>query len=207
MSIIIASGEAISKSPINNSKSKQMFSFPKSLRFSKLNSSYEGAKFYDLPDVLSKRSTSFGLGKKYDFTQGKKNTQALFYDHKSDFDLNNSFTPRYSFGIGRDKYEKVYHECNKYIDKLIPGPGKYNILKQFGSDAFKYSMKGRNNSTGKELTTPGPGAYPNSIQINDKGKYFLSKVANIAQINFGADKSKRSQFDGIRYYLLLLISK
>lgn len=33
MSLVIASGEQISKSPINNSKSKQMYSFPKAQRF------------------------------------------------------------------------------------------------------------------------------------------------------------------------------
>ncbi len=36
MSIVVASGEAISRSPINNSKTKQMFSFPKSHRFNEL---------------------------------------------------------------------------------------------------------------------------------------------------------------------------
>lgn len=36
MSVIVASGESISKSPINQSKSKQMFSFPKALRFPEL---------------------------------------------------------------------------------------------------------------------------------------------------------------------------
>ena len=36
MSIIIASGEQICKSPLNNSQSKQMFSFGKSERFQKL---------------------------------------------------------------------------------------------------------------------------------------------------------------------------
>jgi hypothetical protein len=33
MSIIIANGEKISKSPLNTSISKQMYSFPKSQRF------------------------------------------------------------------------------------------------------------------------------------------------------------------------------
>jgi hypothetical protein len=35
MSIIIACGEKISKSPTNNSTAKQMFSFPKAERFPK----------------------------------------------------------------------------------------------------------------------------------------------------------------------------
>ena len=35
MSVIIASGEQISKSPINKSLSKQMYSFPREERFGK----------------------------------------------------------------------------------------------------------------------------------------------------------------------------
>jgi len=35
MSVIIASGEVINKSPLNHSQSKQMFSFPKAERFKK----------------------------------------------------------------------------------------------------------------------------------------------------------------------------
>lgn len=39
MSIIVASGDVISKSPLNHSTSKQMFSFPKAGRFNKLKGS------------------------------------------------------------------------------------------------------------------------------------------------------------------------
>ena len=35
MSVIVVSGEAISKSPQNQSKSKQMYTFPREERFSK----------------------------------------------------------------------------------------------------------------------------------------------------------------------------
>lgn len=36
MSIIVSKGDQISKSPLNHSKSKQMFSFPRAERFEKL---------------------------------------------------------------------------------------------------------------------------------------------------------------------------
>jgi hypothetical protein len=39
MSIIVATGDAISKSPLNMSKSKQLFSFPRSERFEKIKQS------------------------------------------------------------------------------------------------------------------------------------------------------------------------
>ncbi len=36
MSVIVAKGEQICKSPVNNSKSKQLYSIPKEERFKKL---------------------------------------------------------------------------------------------------------------------------------------------------------------------------
>jgi hypothetical protein len=39
MSIIVASGEQISRSPLNQSTSKQMFSFPKAERFQRVKTS------------------------------------------------------------------------------------------------------------------------------------------------------------------------
>jgi hypothetical protein len=46
MSIIIASGEQISKSPLNTSKSKQLFSFPKTERFREYHD--KGLLFFNL---------------------------------------------------------------------------------------------------------------------------------------------------------------
>jgi hypothetical protein len=48
MSIVIVTGDKISKNPLNTSKSKQLYSFPKSERFrdTKVNLC---DKFYDVP--------------------------------------------------------------------------------------------------------------------------------------------------------------
>ena len=59
-------------SAINNSKGKARYTFGKNPRFS-----YNGKKpindtvGYDLPDVKSMRSTSFGFGRKSDFSANK----------------------------------------------------------------------------------------------------------------------------------------
>jgi hypothetical protein len=104
MSIIIAAGETISKSPLNNSPSKMMYSFPKTQRFF-----YQKRPvcdtLYVCPDNKPKRSTSFGYGNKYDFTK-TKNT-APYYNLPTDFDPKKSYHPKYSFGISRSFYEKV----------------------------------------------------------------------------------------------------
>ena len=43
----------------------------------------------------------------------------------------------------RDKFEKAYCEGTKMNDPNVPGPGKYSYLKPFGSDAVKFSIKGK----------------------------------------------------------------
>ncbi len=48
MSIIIATGDAISKSPLNQSTSKQMYSFPKAGRFNRINNSRYLNYFYKI---------------------------------------------------------------------------------------------------------------------------------------------------------------
>ena len=198
MSVIVATGEAISKSPINSSKSKQMFSFSKSSRFPKVDRRNYSDAIYSLPEIKTKRSTTFGLGNKYDFTKGQKGINSQFYSNGTDFDKEHPYSPCFTFGAGRDKYEKVYYESNKMLDKSIPGPAKYYYLKPFGWDAAKFSMKGRNNNTSNSKTSketsPGPGFYKNIYAINEKGKYPMSNVENIKSFSLINDKMKRFNY-------------
>ena len=193
MSIIVASGQQISNSPLNHSKTKQMFSFGKAERFPKIRSSGYSGVFYNLPEVRMSRYTTLGKGNKSDFTAGAKNKSPVFYEPKSDFDQAHPHSPRYTFGLGRDKFAKAYCEGTKMFDKDIPGPGKYTYLKPFGSDACKFSIKGKHNraKSVEMKSTPGPGEYKEMIQINKAGKFPSSKFENIHEVNFGADKSKR----------------
>ena len=148
--------------------------------------------FYNLPSVNSNRSTSLGRGEKYDFTRNGRGKNPQFYNLPSDFDPKKPHTPSWSFGISRSYYEKVYYESSKFVDKNNPGPGKYNHIKPFGSDAFKFSMFGKGNSKTFSQTAkcPGPGEYP-IVSINTKGKYPLSNMKNATTIVFGLSKEKR----------------
>lgn len=65
------------------------------------------------------------------------------YQPKSDFDKNDPHARAFSFGIAREAYSKVYIKENPPLDKSIPGPGTYSIPPKIGSEASKYSMKGR----------------------------------------------------------------
>ena len=200
MSIIIAAGEQISRSPLNTSSAHQMYSFPKSERFKSYSKTYCD-KFYDLPSVKSTRTTSFGFGTKSDFTKKDKQIKTDFNYLDSDFNQKHPHGPKYSFpAAGREKYEKVYMENGKILDKTVPGPGKYNYLKSFGSDALKFTMKGRIdpnrivNPKVVKTTMPGPWAYDIAIQINSKGKYPISNIQNFNSIRYNFDKEKRFKY-------------
>jgi len=63
MSKVFAVSTDVSKSPLNSSKSKQLFSFPKSPRFDKpkiLND-----RFYDFNTTLSSRAPGIGVGDRF----------------------------------------------------------------------------------------------------------------------------------------------
>jgi hypothetical protein len=104
MSVIIAQGDVINKSPLNTSTSKAMYSFPKTKRFLDFKNT-TCDQFYKLPEVRSTRAASIGRGTKYDFTKGKSG--APFYTLPTDFDLKKPHSPMYTFGVSRGFYEKV----------------------------------------------------------------------------------------------------
>lgn len=72
MSIVESTAEQINRSPLNTSTSKFLYSFPKADRFNGMNRTGSSDLFYTLPDSKNMRSTSFGFGKKFDFTSHSK---------------------------------------------------------------------------------------------------------------------------------------
>jgi len=187
----------ISKSPLNHSKSKQLYSFSKSERFPKLkDSGFSSTYFYNLPDVRTMRAASIGKGDKYDFTKENKDKNPNIYNSKSDFDTKAPHSPQWTFGLSRECFEKVYYETNKTIDKNVPGPGKYDYLKPFGNDANKFSIRGKGDHKGLSASSkvPGPGEYP-ILSMNPTGKYPYSNVKNATNIVWGSSKSPRFNYN------------
>ena len=175
----VISGEPICNSPLNHSKSKYMYSFGKAQRFPIINRAYGGSFFYNLPSMKTKRSTSIGYGTKYDFTRDAKSKSPVFYNYKSDFDQKNPSGPRYSFGLGRDRMYKS-------TDIPGPGPANYNVLKPFGRDGIKYTMRIKYNRSSSmvNIGSPGPGAYSAVTKINPNGTYIVSKNENVHPVEF-----------------------
>ena len=189
--------QQITNMTINQSTAKQMYSFSRSPRFPSTSRKGMCDTFYTLPSLSSTRAASIGYGTKYDFTRDSKGKNPEFYGVKRDFDPNNIRGLRYSFGIERDAYDKVYCDTNKVPDRSTPGPGTYNVRKNLGADAPKYSMLARYHMTGranKKSDLPGPGAYPSALCITEDGRYPLSTVKNTTSMNFGVTKSQRFNY-------------
>ena len=205
MSVIIKAGSDICKANTNTSTAKYQYTFPKAARFPERKvdkSKYGEYTFYSLPSTLSKRFTKFGYGTKCDFTKAGKNTANKFYSTGTDFDMKNPHSPKYSFANGRDKYGKVFLETAKPFDKEIPGPGKYNILKEFGWDAPKVSFKRKYDNPetrkkkgeGEEDKNKDQKLSNVTIQIRPNGKYAVSQIPNVNSLKFDKDRSRRTKF-------------
>ena len=212
MSVILKCGLDICRANTNTSTAKQMYTFSKAARFPPDKTFGHSQEFYDLPSTLSKRYTKMGYGNKSDFTLTDKNYKAELYDKGSDFNPQKPYGPKYSFPNGREKYGKVYLDSVKLFDKDVPGPGKYNYLKPFGSNAPKYTFRGRNEGAEKKKNENAkddkgdnenkeqndknekPYITNNPLQINVQGKYPLSSVRNVNSMRMGNDKTKRSDY-------------
>ena len=193
MSIQLYTQEQIVNHVENASPTKFMYSFSRAERFPPLKRTGKSDTFYTLPSVRMNRIASFGYGNKSDFTKST-NIKTEFVNVKRDFDVGNQRGLKYSFGLGRDAFKKAFCPGYKNDDNNIPGPSKYNVRKELGSDAPKYSMHakcGTRGWTNKYMNTPAPGTYQPVVKINDKGKYPVSNISNIKVSNFGISHTNR----------------
>lgn len=149
-----------------------------------------------MPSSIIKRGTTLGKGNKFDFMKEGKSKCSQFYNLGSDFDQKKAHSPRFTFGISRDHYNKVYYEDSKIIDKNIPGPGNYDVLKPFGLDAQKFSIRGRSGEieNSKKFIVPGPGEYA-QVSTSKSGKYPLSKYKNTLNIIWSYNKSNKFEYE------------
>ena len=178
---------------INTSTSKQMYKFNKAIRFKSYKKPYD-ALYYDLPSVKDRFTTTFGYGKKFDFSKNVlKGKTDSYYDIPREFDLRRKNSPQFSFGKGRDLCIMPQFK----IKKETPGVGAYELRKDFGKDALKFSIFGREWDHRKispmnAFITPGPGYYEEVLKTNDKGKYSSSIFENTKQVKFiGPERDKK----------------
>ena len=174
-------------SSIDNSPSKQKYSFPKAERFPKI-SIYGAMSFYNLPSVRTKRSTTLGYGSRYNFVPKDAENTPACYNYRYGVESKQPYSPKYSFGLGRENIK------DNFQDKSIPGPGKYySPLKSIGKEGPKYSMKGKYyNSLYGSVDSPGPAAYDPHTKMTSKGVFGIAGYKNVQSYDFskGGDRFK-----------------
>lgn len=114
---------------MNTSKSKQLFTFPKSKRFDAATKSYTDKICYDLPPVKSIRKAGIGYGSKYDFTRlNVQNPAPNNYTIDGDFDNIDKKKKGFQFGVSREQMAStgILGHINK--SNPGPGPGQYKEL-------------------------------------------------------------------------------
>ena len=208
MSIQLYTQEQIVNHVENASPTKFMYSFSRAERFPPLKRTGKSDTFYNLPSIRMTRTAGIGYGTKSDFTLNK-NRRTEFISIKRDFDEGNHRGLKYSFGLGRDSFQKAFCPGYKNIDKNITGPGKYNVIRELGADAPKYSLHticGERGWTNKYMNNPAPGTYSPVVRINSEGKYPVSSISNIQCHNFGLSQSNRwSQYKGKTSFFIIFI--
>jgi hypothetical protein len=179
MSITVSSGNEICKHPLNNSVSKQQFSFPKQARFADYApKQWCSQSFYDLPSTKNVRTTSLGYGNKYDFTSGVAANPAPNNYNPNTTIADEVKNKHFTFGQRTMKDSPVDVSRTKFI----PGPGAYDVestLKKTGvtiASRTPYVVGG--NDTLDRRRMPGPGAYKLPDAVHAKGTYPVSKFKN-----------------------------
>ncbi|KRX06877.1 hypothetical protein PPERSA_11522 [Pseudocohnilembus persalinus] len=195
MSIYGNQWQSVFRSPLNNSKSKQQYSFPKSERFKDPIRSYCAKPYYELPTVRDKRQTSLGYGKKFDFTQSQKNTPgANQYNLKGIFEENKLKNKGKTVGVGREKM--AHGGIVTHNSKFIPGPGNYTISDTKSHISYSMRSKNENNSIfnfKNKVGIPGPGQYTYvNGDLNKTGKQFNSKYSSSKAYLINPAKSVQS---------------
>ncbi|KAL4445011.1 hypothetical protein ABPG74_018739 [Tetrahymena malaccensis] len=153
--------------PLNNSKSKQLYSIPRGQRFhdSKINCD----KYYNLPEIKNNRATSFGYGTKTDFSKLAPITPGSVYKINTMFDNKHG----YSFKLNREQVK-----CGAIpIGNKNPSPQHYRADKSYLSN-ISYTMRALTPKSDEKNTnrfSPGPGKYNDQLSLNPQGRYFNAK--------------------------------
>jgi hypothetical protein len=167
---------------------------------------YKRHDFYYLPSTKSNRYANFGLHPEHKnlnknrsktlenlYTENNDKTlskEELIYKFaENDFERKYFHGPKYSFPHGRENDNKIKKNGIKLeLDGITPGPGDYNILKPFGSDAPKILIRGhydrdyeekKRQLLEKNEKKEKPYLPDITIQIRPTGKYSVSHIPNV----------------------------
>eukprot|EP00347_Sterkiella_histriomuscorum_P017484 403349183 len=207
MSFFNSSMNHTSRSPINNSKAKALFSFPNAPRFPKNQVPYCDNPSYDLPSTKAGRATSLGFGKRFGDLINKSEAPSPEKYRIDSLDFTSKLKG-FQFGMSRDKFTKVYIKEHPPLDVTIPGPGSYDAKNAFiekNTGSFTLRPKTNFQSIFNDATknNPGPGAYDGNRamdSINGRTVYSRFKSPGGAIISrtgqrFDNSLDRRSAFE------------
>ena len=115
-------------SSLNDSTTKQAYSFGREKRFKNTTKKDNLYHFYDLPQIRSNRCTSLGYGKRLNSSAIIGCGSNKLYAPPNYFDPKNHNSPGYTFGVSRR---------TKKRQERSPGP-IYDVSKKFGDNVPGY---------------------------------------------------------------------
>ncbi|CAG9334914.1 unnamed protein product [Blepharisma stoltei] len=188
--MLVSTSDEICKHPLNNSPTKQQFSFSKALRFKSYQSSLCKEDFYKIPSALDHRSTNFGIGERSDFTKSQSQSPAPWV-YQIPSSLKKSGI---SFGTSRELCKRVF-ETHLTPDPSVPGPGTYKFKqKSLGVDAPKWTLRPKTQSPDdkkEKKHIPGPGTYAPKWDMPKTGDYVLSNWNSTKSSSFAPNSLSR----------------
>ena len=190
----------------------------------KLNiSKYQPNDYYNLREHYiyesqKPRVVGYSFGKMSRTTKGKISEETLFYNIREKY-VNESQKPKapnYSFGRpnsafiyrGKKNENKKRPKSAVYITKEgknSPGPGNYDITKDFGNDGIKIGISQCGRKYAKNNGVPGPGRYQPNINYI-KRQYPIYSIGNAERdgcsypIYSGIYRKRRNVSYGSQYY-------
>lgn len=188
---------------VNNSTSKQLFSFSKAARFPERKSLNNNVA-YDRKSEFDKPGEG-GLGRPFYQTTTRFNYYAspdksgklpgsASYQLGDTFGLNSRKTnEQYSFGVGRDNMKRMFiDDIKKRGDNSLPGPGRYEMVEKFGDQGSKKTMAAKlmtdEQALGRSAKLPGPGSYE-FAEVTGKN-LTQSHVPTEPKFSFGCAKDR-----------------
>lgn len=197
----ITTAAQIANHPLNNSKSKQLFSFSKASRFARnIKKPNCSVAFYDLPtkQLHDQRAFSMGARQRTVFPHNKKHipSPSAYFPKNKHMEKSRS---GFSFGKPKNTNDRKRASSQKFVG---PGPGSYNISESLvPKKSFSFRIKNKTNKIkNKEI---GPGLYKIPNTLNPEGKGLVSKFKSTPGFRFvpPANKSRvNKQTDTPAFY-------
>ncbi len=98
-----------------------------------------------------------------------------------------------SFGLGRDKFQKVVLKTAPLVNTVSPGPSAYNCESRMGKDALRFTLRSRT-KLAEEFAwrkVPGPDNYAAYTTITPMGRFRLSSIRDTGAPKFSPPSSAR----------------